>query len=145
LVINPTIGAHFLLIFAYWNDRKQLDVVFRLVWNRFGYLLYIFPQAQQIGNRMKKERNIGEVIEAMFEKYRMKQKMHEVQLVKIWEEITGPLISKHTTELKLVNKTLYVTFDNAPLKNEMMYRRFQLIEAVNQALGQVVVEKIFIR
>lgn len=81
----------------------------------------------------------------MYEKYRMKQKINEVKLVNAWEEITGPLISKHTTEIKLVNKTLYVTFDNPPLKNEMMYRRFALIDAVNQALGVVAVEKIFIK
>lgn len=94
---------------------------------------------------MKKEQNIKDVIEAMYEKYRMKQKIHEVQLVNAWADITGPLISKHTTEIKLVNKTLYVSFDNPPLKNEMMYRRFALIDAVNQALGVVVVEKIFIK
>lgn len=81
----------------------------------------------------------------MYEKYRMKQKINEVKLVNAWAEITGPLISKHTTEIKLVNKTLYVTFDNPPLKNEMMYRRFALIDAVNQSLGSGVVEKIFIK
>jgi predicted nucleic acid-binding Zn ribbon protein len=94
---------------------------------------------------MTKERNIRDVIEAMYEKYRMTQKITEVKLVSAWAEITGPLISKHTTEIKLVNKTLYVKFDNAPLKNEMMYRRNSLIEAVNRALGSQVVEKIFIK
>lgn len=93
----------------------------------------------------KKERNIKDVIGAMYEKYRMTQKINEVRLVNAWEAITGKLISNHTTEIKLVNKTLYIKFDNAPLKNEMMYRRFALIEAVNRELGAGVVEKIFIK
>ena len=94
---------------------------------------------------MTKERNIKDVINAMYDKYRMNQKITEVKLVNAWAEITGPLISKHTSEIKLVNKTLYLKFDNAPLKNEMMYRRTSIIEAVNRELGENTVEKIFIR
>jgi hypothetical protein len=93
----------------------------------------------------KKESKIADVIQAMYKKYRLNQKMTEVKLVNTWEKIAGPLIAKHTTELKLVNKTLYVSFDNPPLKNEMFYRRFALMEAVNAEFGAVVVEKIFIR
>lgn len=93
----------------------------------------------------KKESKISDVIEAMYKKYRLTQKINEVKLVNAWAKITGEMISKHTSEIRLVNKTLYVTFDNAPLKNEMFYRRFALIEAVNAELGSVVVEKIFIK
>ncbi len=93
----------------------------------------------------KKENNISSVIEAMFKKYRLTQKITEVRLVTAWEKITGPLIAKHTSEIKLLNKTLYVTFDNAPLKNEMFYRRFMLLEAINNELGAGTVEKIFIK
>jgi|JI10StandDraft_1071094.scaffolds.fasta_scaffold952748_2 hypothetical protein len=94
---------------------------------------------------MKKERNIKDVIDSMYEKYKMNHKITELKLVNAWAEITGPLISKHTTEIRLVGKTLYVSFDNPPLKNEMMYRRTSLIDAINLALGVVVVEKIFIK
>lgn len=94
---------------------------------------------------MKKERNIKDVINAMYDKYRMTQKITEMKLVSAWSDISGPLISRHTTEIKLVNKTLYLKFDNAPLKNEMMYRRTSIIEAVNRELGAGSVEKIFIK
>lgn len=94
---------------------------------------------------MKKERNIGDVIQAMYEKYRMTQKISEVRIKEAWEKITGPMISKHTLEIKLVNKTLYLRFDNPPLKDEMMYRRQSLIDAVNTELGSGTVEKIFIK
>jgi hypothetical protein len=93
----------------------------------------------------KKESKIADVIQAMYKKYRLNQKINEVKLVEAWEKITGPLVANHTSEIKLVNKTLYVTFDNAPLKNEMFYRRFMLIDAINTEMGEVVVEKIFIK
>jgi predicted nucleic acid-binding Zn ribbon protein len=93
----------------------------------------------------KKDNNISAVIEAMFKKYRLTAKITEIKLVQAWEKIAGPLIAKHTSEIKLLNKTLYVTFDNAPLKNEMFYRRFMLLEAINAELGAGTIEKIFIK
>lgn len=93
----------------------------------------------------KKESKISDVIEAMYKKYRLTQKINEVKLVNTWEKIAGPLIARHTREIKLINKTLYLTFDNPPLKNEMFYRRFELLEAVNTEFGEIVAEKIFIR
>ena len=93
----------------------------------------------------KKENKIGDVIEAMYKKYRITQKINEVKLRNAWEKITGPLISKHTTDIKIINKTLYVTFDNAPLKNEMFYRRFMLVESINAEFGETMIEKIFIQ
>lgn len=94
---------------------------------------------------MSKERTIKDVIQAMYDKYKLNPKITEVKLINAWAEITGPLISKHTTDIKLIKKTLYVKFDNAPLKNEMMYRRDSLIAAVNRQLGPDTIDKIFIQ
>lgn len=93
----------------------------------------------------RKEKGIKDVLDAMYKKYRMTQKMDEIRLVNAWEKIVGPLISKHTTSVKMLNKTLYVSFDSAPLKNEMMYRRQNLIDAINTELGAGVVEKVFVK
>lgn len=91
-----------------------------------------------------KEKNIGEVLNKMMDKYRLTSKMHEIELVKVWEEITGVLVAKHTTKLEMRGKTLYVWFDQAPLKNEIFLRRDQLLKAINNRLGENFIEKIFI-
>lgn len=93
---------------------------------------------------MKKEKNISEVINSMYAKYKLTQKMDEVTLVNTWEKIVGPMISKHTTSIKLKGKTLYAAFDDAALKNEMFYRREELAKSINEALGKIVVEKVFV-
>lgn len=91
-----------------------------------------------------KEKNIGEVLNKMMDKYRLTSKMHEIELVKVWEEITGVLVAKHTSKLEMRGKTLYVWFDQAPLKNEIFLRRDQLLKAINDRLGENFIEKIFI-
>lgn len=93
---------------------------------------------------MHKEKNISEVIESMYKKYKLSQKIEELNLVQIWEQIVGKMIAKHTSKIELKGRTLYVTFDEAPLKNEMFYRREQLATSINQHLGKTVVEKVFV-
>ena len=91
-----------------------------------------------------KEKSVGSVIDAMFKKYRLQPKMHELEIVNRWQEIVGTLVFKHTTEIKLRNKTLYVKFDNAPLKNEMFLQKDQLLRNINETFGFPIIEKIFI-
>ncbi len=91
-----------------------------------------------------KEKNIGDVLNKMMDKYKLTSKMHEIELVNVWEEITGKLIAKHTTKLEMRGKTLYVWFDQAPLKNEIFLRRDQLMKTINDRMGADFIEKIFI-
>lgn len=91
-----------------------------------------------------REKPIGSVLDAMFKKYRLQPKMREIEILNRWEEIVGHLVFKHTSEIKMVNKTLYVKFDNAPLKNEMFLQKELLLKRVNETLGEEVIEKIFI-
>ena len=77
-------------------------------------------------------------------RYRLQPKMTELDIINRWEEIVGHLVFKHTTELKMLNKTLYVKFDNAPLKNEMFLQKDLLLQRINEAFQTTVIEKIFI-
>ncbi|MFM8995899.1 MAG: DUF721 domain-containing protein, partial [Bacteroidota bacterium] len=76
--------------------------------------------------------------------YNLTQKHNELELVKHWSEIVGQLIAKHTASVSIKGKTLYVTFDQAPLKNEMFLQRETLMQKVNERMGAGFVEKIFI-
>ncbi len=92
----------------------------------------------------RKEKNIADVMKRMNDRYRLTQKHNEIDLVKRWEEIVGQLIAKHTSNIAIKGKTLYVSFDQAPLKNEMFLQRETLLLKVNEHMGQGFVEKIFI-
>ncbi len=92
----------------------------------------------------EKENDIAHVLQRMMQRYRLTSKFSEIELKNIWEEIAGQLVAKHTTKLEMRGKTLYVWFDQAPLKNEMFLRREQLMVAINDRLGSGFIEKIFI-
>ena len=92
----------------------------------------------------RKEKSIADVVKRMNDRYHLTQKHNEIELVKHWGEIVGQLIAKHTTSVSIKGKTLYVKFDQAPLKNEMFLQRETLMQKINEKMGAGFIEKIFI-
>lgn len=80
----------------------------------------------------------------MYDRYKLTHKMDEITLVNTWEKIVGPLIARHTSKIQLKGTTLYVSFDDGALKNEMFYRREELAKSVNEVFGKKIVEKVFV-
>lgn len=92
----------------------------------------------------RKEKKIADVVQRMNDRYHLTQKHNEIELVKVWEEIVGTLVAKHTASIKMRGKTLYATFDQAPLKNEMFLQRDVILKNVNDKMGEGFIQKIFI-
>lgn len=76
---------------------------------------------------------------------RMKSGLQVVQLETAWEDIMGKTIAKYTGKLQIIKTTLYITTSVAPLKNELLYQKENIITRVNEALGQGVITDVVIR
>jgi len=91
-----------------------------------------------------KDISITSVLQQMYKRYRLDAKALETKIQQDWLEIFGPMIKKHTSEIKLKDKTLYLKVDNPPLKNEIYLQRHLVIGKINEFYGEVVLEKIFV-
>ncbi|MFH1320162.1 MAG: DUF721 domain-containing protein [Bacteroidota bacterium] len=94
---------------------------------------------------MTNERPLGEIIKKFATRYNLDSKLQEVRLKDSWEKLMGKTIAKHTTKLYLSNKKLYVNFDSAPLREELLFAKDKVIKMINKELGEEVVEDIIIR
>jgi predicted nucleic acid-binding Zn ribbon protein len=63
----------------------------------------------------------------------------------VWEEVMGKTIAKYTENIKVINKTLFVTTNVAPLKQELIYQKEKIKLRVNEALGEKVIDEIVIQ
>ncbi len=91
------------------------------------------------------DRPIGEVIREMIETYRLEGKLNEVKVLHSWEKVVGEMIARHTLDLYIRNKKLFVKVDSPALKNELSFSRSLIAEKLNsEAGGKVVEEVIFI-
>ncbi len=94
--------------------------------------------------RRSGQKPLSEVIEKIVGQYKLTEGLKEVSFTNEWPEIVGPLIAKYTSNLKVRNKVLYLRCEMAPLKEELNFRREEIIALVNQKMGEGYIERMVI-
>ena len=92
--------------------------------------------------RYSNEKTLGEAIREMLENYHLEDKLVEADLIAVWGELVGPMIHRHTKELRIHKGKLYVKIDSPAVKNELLYLRSQIVETLNKHAGKKVIEEI---
>lgn len=92
----------------------------------------------------QKEISLGDAIEQMLKTYKLKSKLQEAQLVDCWADIVGKMIEKHTRDIQLKNKKLFIKLDSPVVRQELTYSRSKIMEKVNLALGGNFVEEVIL-
>ncbi|MGB4771138.1 MAG: DUF721 domain-containing protein [Chitinophagaceae bacterium] len=89
--------------------------------------------------------SLGEALQHFMRHSRMKGNMQALQITDVWEQIMGATIAKYTESIQISNKTLFITTSVAPLRNELVYQKEKIIQRVNEALGENVINEVVIR
>jgi hypothetical protein len=90
------------------------------------------------------EFHIGDAIKGFLHKSRLKNGIRAVQIEEIWEELMGKTIAKYTDKIQIINQKLFIHTTVGPLKNELMYQKQQIIDRVNEAFGEPVINEVII-
>lgn len=88
---------------------------------------------------------IGDAIRQFLQQSRIKGDIQAMQIEEVWEKVMGKTIARYTDNLKVINKTLYITTSVAPLKQELIYQKEQIKLRVNEALGEKVISEVVIQ
>ena len=91
------------------------------------------------------EYTLKEAINKLLETYRLKGKLSEVNIIERWETMMGKMIAKHTTNIYLKDRKLFLTIDSAPLRHELTFAKEKIIEILNREMGEEVIEEVVIR
>lgn len=91
------------------------------------------------------EISLQDAIRQFLNKSKLKQGLQAARIQNIWEEIMGKTVAKYTGKIQIVNGTLYVHTDVAPLKNELLFQKEKIIQRVNEAFGEKVINKVIIK
>lgn len=95
--------------------------------------------------RKTNTQKIGDAIKEVMRLNGMEEKIDEHTLIRSWEKTVGPLISRHTTEIFISGKKLFVKVDSSPLKQELLYSRTKLMHDLNEQVGKIVIEEIVLK
>jgi predicted nucleic acid-binding Zn ribbon protein len=89
--------------------------------------------------------SIGDVLKQYLAQSRIRGDIQALQIDQVWENVMGKTIARYTENLKVINKTLFITTNVAPLKQELNFQKEKIKLRVNEALGEKVIENIVIQ
>lgn len=83
-----------------------------------------------------KEEKLGDVIDQLVGKYRLRAKLDEVQLHQWWDEILGPELTRYTDALYLNGSRILVRISASAVRQELSFAKNKLISDINKRYGQ---------
>ncbi len=91
------------------------------------------------------EYSMSDAIKKFLEQSRIKGGIQALQIEDVWEQIMGKTIARYTDKLRIINDTLFITTQVAPLRQELIFQKEKIVQRVNEALGQKVISKIVVQ
>jgi predicted nucleic acid-binding Zn ribbon protein len=86
--------------------------------------------------------SLKEAIDELLALYKLQSKFDETSIVAHWEQIMGEPIAARTTQIYVKEKTLFVQFDSAPLRNELLLAKQKIISLINKSIGQETIDEV---
>ena len=91
------------------------------------------------------ELSIADALKEFLKKSKLKSGMQAMQVKDAWEKIMGKTISNYTDKIEIINSTLFIYTSVAPLKHELTHQKSQIIERVNEELGEKVILEVVVK
>lgn len=93
---------------------------------------------------MKKTNEIllKDAISAFLKDNNLDTKLDETRIISAWEGVVGKLISRHTNQMYIKDRTLFVRVDSAALREELSYQRSKLVKKLNHDAGVEAIDDI---
>ncbi len=89
--------------------------------------------------------SLGSAIQTFLKESKFDRKIAEVDAVGSWESIIGKPIARATTNIYIQNGTLHVHLNSSIVRNELFMMRNDIIRAINNHAGSVIVKAIVLK
>ncbi len=91
-------------------------------------------------------RPAGDVMPQVLARLQLEQRVAESQIQTVWKRTIDPVITAHAQPAGLARGTLFVNVDsNTWLSEIVRYRRHEILERLQLAVGKAMVQKISFR
>ena len=88
---------------------------------------------------------IGQIVEHFMQQERLDTRLDELRASTLWPQVVGQGINRYTASRSVAGGVMTVHITSAPLRNELMLMRSNIIQRINDALGRDVIHEIVFR
>lgn len=86
--------------------------------------------------------HIKDAINQLLDTYKIRKKFDETSLISAWPEIIGLAIANRTERIYIRDQKLYIKVESAVIKNELLLMRSQIVDRMNEHVGQIIIDDI---
>ena len=90
-------------------------------------------------------KSVGDLFDELFNSPHIAAKIAEGCLPDTWREVVGDRIADQTSQIRLVNGTLYVHVQSSIVRTELMMRRAALCQALNGCSRVPIVRNLIVK
>lgn len=94
---------------------------------------------------MSNNKPLKDAIDKLLRAYGLQDKLDEVELFNVYEEIAGKMITKHTKNIFFKQGVLYLQIDSATIKQELLFNKQFLIDSINMKIKRNILQDINIK
>ncbi|HNW49998.1 MAG TPA: DUF721 domain-containing protein [Prolixibacteraceae bacterium] len=95
--------------------------------------------------RRNETQKISDILKACTKEAHLDQKLQETRLIENWGKLLGPMIQNSTNKIFISNRVLFVYLESSVIRNELFMMRTRLLEALNESVGENVINGIVFR
>ena len=95
--------------------------------------------------RKSNQQTIGQVIQQYLKENNLEKKFKRSHIIGSWEIIMGKVVANHTKSIVFNDKTLFLELDSPGLRNELSYRKAELIKKINTEAGEEIIKEIIFK
>jgi hypothetical protein len=88
---------------------------------------------------------LGDALKQFVQGSKIKNGIRAAQIEEVWGEIMGITIAKYTDKIYIFDKKLFIETSVGPLKNELGFQKVQIIERVNEKMGENMINEVIIK
>ena len=85
---------------------------------------------------------LKDALAAFLKDNNLESKLQETRVINAWEEVVGKLIARHTDQMQIKDRVLYIKVDSAALREELSYQRSKLVKSLNKTAGVEAIDDI---
>ena len=89
--------------------------------------------------------SIGKVLDEIVQSKALKTGITNARINELWYELMGSQMTHYTDKILLKGNTLFVSLNNAALREELSYGKEKIRKMMNEQLGSEVLKKIVLR
>lgn len=89
--------------------------------------------------------NISTIIKKLMNNPKLSKRLDNLDIIDIWKELIGKQLQRYITNVRVINENLVVKVNSSILRNELSYKKTELIKKINTKIGKEVIKDIILK